>query len=80
MANFWTEHAYLLYIFAIGSFAFIGYLLKLIVKQGTDSMKEMTASISDLYGKYNGLEQRLSELHGAHDAFVNNGFHDRRKS
>ena len=81
MDKFWSEHAYLLYICTIALFGFVGYLLKRIVDQGTNSMKSVCDSISDLYEKYNVLDRRLSELHGAHDAIMEhtpNSHHGRR--
>ena len=78
MDNFWHEHVYLLYIGTIGLFILVGYLMRMVVKQGTDSMKKVTDSIGDLYDKYNGIARELSEFHGEHNAFIKNGIHDRR--
>jgi hypothetical protein len=75
MEHFWTEHVYLLYVAMIGLFLLVGYLMRMMVKQGLDSMKTMTDSISDLYGKYNSLDEKVAHLVGQHEAFVQNGFH-----
>jgi hypothetical protein len=76
MEKFWAEHVYLIYISMIGLFILVGYLMRMMIKQGLDSMKTMTNSILNLYTKYNGLDEKVSNLIGQHDAFVKSGFHE----
>jgi len=70
MEQYVSQHGWLFYLIALALAGVVGWLIKRFVDSGVNTMKDISNSVSDLYGKYNNHEHRLSTIEGEHRIFT----------
>ena len=67
MDNFVAQHPWLFYAITVVLGLVVAWFIRQWFSQSIKALAEITASVSDLYNKYNNIEHRLSTIEGEHN-------------